>query len=273
MNALCTFLTASFSLSLLTGCSEKVQTVSATAVVVSVYSKEIDIASLRVRVLDAGLSKSGDSASYPIGTDQAKFPFSFTVVPPRASSSGRFVVRVEGLDEDGSVRVSVQAQATFFPGKTRLLTLWLAALCEDVVCDEDQTCHYEDGDHLAGKCGEILNPKLGDFTPGADGDLSQFPRLGSPSSEAVDGGTEEPDIDADQAREAGAPLSDSGTSDPEAGPPLPPAPNLPTIGSLRTLGARRANSDNSMVLFDDGFEESGKVCNPDGLCAVAGFVP
>jgi hypothetical protein len=52
-----------------------------------------------------------------------------------------------------------------------------------------------------------------------------------------------------------------------------PAPNVPTVGSFRTLGVARANSDNSLFVFDDGFEENSIACNPDGLCAVAGFVP
>jgi hypothetical protein len=257
----------------LTGCSERIQTIAATAVVVSVYSEAPVVASLRVRVRDTALNKEGDSATYPIHGEHRMRPFSFTVLPPRGSNGGRFVVRVEGLDEHDMARIVVQAQATFLPGKTRLLTLWLAELCQDVDCADDQTCRYEADDRLAGTCGDVLNPKLTDFAPGADEDLSQFPQLAVPS-EVDDGGTAGPGL---EPREQDARAEDAGQTDAdapgEAGPMLPPAPNLPTIGSLRTLGTRRTSSDGSLIVLDDGFEESGRMCNPDGLCAVAGFVP
>jgi hypothetical protein len=260
-------------------CGREVKTLPATAVVVSVNSDIATIASLRVTVLDAAGMKPGGTGTYPIDGDKAKFPFSFTVAPPAGSSFGHFSVRIDGLDDKDVVLASVHAQATFVGQKTRLLTLWLAKLCQGVSCDEGQTCHYEEGDRKAGKCGDILAPKLTDFEPGADGDLSQFPTLAAPTDlETQDATVTVPDDGGPTRTDAGptAPApsdADSPDAEVDAGPAQPPAPNVPTVGSFRPLGERRTNSDNSLIVFDDGFEESGKICNPDGLCAVAGFVP
>jgi hypothetical protein len=249
------------------GCSEKIRTVSATAMVVSVNSDIAEIASLRVSVLDSTATKNGGMGQYPIGAGGGTFPFSFTVVPS-GETGGRFRVRVEGLDADDVVLVSVQAQATFLSGRTRLMTLWLAKVCKDVTCEDDETCHYEEGDRTARQCGEILNPKLTDFESGADGDLSLFPSVSAASS-----GPFPIDADGGSDQDAGAENEGGSAGDPTHDAEVPRAPNLPTVGSFRSLGVRRANADGSLILYDDGFEESGKVCNPDGLCAVAGFTP
>lgn len=258
------------------GCKPDVKTQSPTAVVVSVNSDVSEVTRLRTTVLDADVMKSAGTGTYNVTSGD--FPFSFTVAPALGATKGRFVVRVEGLDADERVVVSVQAGATFSPGKTRLMTLWLSLLCRSVECSEKQTCHYEEGDRRAGQCGDLLYPKLTDFEPGADEDPSQFVVQAAPVTVPDDagpgnaGGDGSVTTDASTLLDAGV-TTDAGTVDGGADGSVPPAPNVPTVGSFRSLGAHRYNSDKSRALYDDGFEESGRVCNAAGMCAVAGFTP
>jgi hypothetical protein len=205
-----------------------------------------------VSIHDTSGQKTGGQATYPIHDEATDFPLSFTVVPRRGATTGAFVVRVEGMDGGDKVLISVQAQGTFIAGETRLINLWLAQLCAHVECEPDQTCHYEEGDRLAGRCGDILIPVSTDYRTGADEDQSLYPTLSVP---------------VDETNYADADGGGGGEAEP------PRAPNLPTVGSLRSVGTPRANGDKSLMLRDDGFEAAGRVCNRDGLCAVAGFVP
>jgi hypothetical protein len=210
---------------LLLACGKEARSPAPTVVLVRVDGEVDEVAKVRVTVQDRAQLATGSSATLGVGDAGDGFPLFFKVVPPKGETQGSFVVRVDGLDDADALRVSAQAWARFAPGKTRLLQLLLSSDCDQVLCADDQSCHYGDEARTPGECGDILSPNLTE-PASVPADESTLPTLIPPARERSsrdadgrdDAEVDAPDPSADAAvaapAEAGrdAPSGDTGTA-------------------------------------------------------------
>jgi hypothetical protein len=138
----------------------------ATEIVVAVDSDLAsgrDLKRIEVEILDSGGDRKDhdtfEIVSNPTKKGQASLPFSFGIAKANADS---FQLRVQGFGDDGAApRVQRTVKSTFQAGKSLLLVVFLAKVCVDNLCDDDQTCYYDaSGATAAGDCGDVPQPSL-----------------------------------------------------------------------------------------------------------------
>jgi len=240
--------------------SAKPRVLPATRVEIQIRSDfGAELGRVEVATFDEAGAEMGELAR--LGVDQT-----FVVVQAAGSSRERFGVVANGYSPSDELLITQRMLVEFSENQLRRYELWLRAACRGTACATDQSCEPDDAS--APVCVALVEaaPVSEQSTEAEADSPTTPPAMMGESSARGDGGTD------------AAPAADGGRSRGDG--PAPRASYTETTTSHAALtsgGKPRRNAPGgataARLLYDDGFELEGRVCNANSLCVTAGFEP